>query len=180
MSSGYTEEQLQEYHQQYQQQLSMAMAMPAPPSSSSLAPPPASDSGNRNLIVNYIPQSFSESDLLELFKPYGQIESCKIVMDKVTAQSLGYGFVKFVNEEDAASAITGLTGTQIMNKTLKVSVAKPAATTIANLYVSGLDPTMDEETLKTIFSPYGNVMETKILIGRRSEWFELLPSNCLV
>ena len=35
----------------------------------------------RNLIVNYIPQTYSESDLLGLFEPYGQIESCKIVSD---------------------------------------------------------------------------------------------------
>ena len=41
----------------------------------------------RNLIVNYIPQTYSENDLLGLFEPYGQIESCKIVSD--------YGFASF-------------------------------------------------------------------------------------
>ena len=147
-------------NQQYQQ---YSMSAPTPMSLPSMM---NSDSGNRNLIVNYIPQSYTENDLLELFKPYGQIESCKIVMDKVSGQSLGYGFVKFINDQDAANAVNGLTGTQIMNKTLKVSVAKPSASAVVNLYVSGLDPNINEETLRSWFVPYGNVVETKILVGK--------------
>jgi ELAV like protein 2/3/4 len=46
------------------------------------SPPP--EEPGRNLIVNYLPQNYTESDLLNLFKPYGQIETCKIVIDRAS------------------------------------------------------------------------------------------------
>jgi len=126
------------------------------------------DANGRNLIVNYIPQTYTESDLLNLFKPFGQIESCKIVVDRNVGigKSLGYGFVKFFDERDASNAIAHLSGTQVANKVLKVSIAKPPSSTIkvGNLYVSGLDAHSSDDTLKNIFAPFGNILETKTLI----------------
>jgi len=123
--------------------------------------------GGTNLIVNYIPASLDEDQLRHLFMGYGNVESVKIVKDKMTQRSLGYGFVKFANESEANAAIEGLNGRQIENKTLKVAIAKPPGSEhLCNLYVAGLEPHLTKEDLFTIFQSYGRVLEAKVLVDR--------------
>ncbi|XP_009879102.1 PREDICTED: cell adhesion molecule 3, partial [Charadrius vociferus] len=82
--------------------------------------PPAADDSKTNLIVNYLPQSMSQEELRSLFGSLGDIESCKLVRDKVTGQSLGYGFVNYVEAGDADKAISTLNGLKLQTKTIKV------------------------------------------------------------
>jgi len=63
-----------------------------------------------NLIVNYIPQSITEDGLRAMFEVYGQVERCKLLVDRKDGHSLGYGFVKFDKADDAAQAIAHLNG----------------------------------------------------------------------
>ncbi|EAN98684.1 U-rich RNA-binding protein UBP-2 [Trypanosoma cruzi] len=77
----------------------------------------------RNLMVNYIPTTVDEVQLRQLFERYGPIESVKIVADRETRQSRGYGFVKFQSGSSAQQAIAGLNGFNILNKRLKVALA---------------------------------------------------------
>lgn len=63
-----------------------------------------------NLIVNYIPQFATESDLAVLFAPIGRLESIRVMRDFKTGYSYGFGFVKYFNEEDATKAIEVLNG----------------------------------------------------------------------
>ncbi|ORC91825.1 RNA-binding protein UBP-2 [Trypanosoma theileri] len=77
----------------------------------------------RNLMVNYIPTTVDEVQLRQLFERYGQIESVKIVCDRETRQSRGFGFVKFHSASSAQQAITALNGFSILNKRLKVALA---------------------------------------------------------
>eukprot|EP00005_Dracoamoeba_jomungandri_P000087 CAMPEP_0174252460 /NCGR_PEP_ID=MMETSP0439-20130205/1920_1 /TAXON_ID=0 /ORGANISM="Stereomyxa ramosa, Strain Chinc5" /LENGTH=313 /DNA_ID=CAMNT_0015332997 /DNA_START=67 /DNA_END=1008 /DNA_ORIENTATION=- len=123
-----------------------------------------------NLIINYIPPSLQEDDLRNLFMAFGKIESCKLMMDKHTRQSLGYGFVKYSTEEAADKAIAAMSGKEIEGKRLKVSHARPSSSDIkrANLYVARLDPHLNKEDLEKIFSPYGTVIEVKILTDRNT------------
>jgi polyadenylate-binding protein len=80
-----------------------------------------------NLIVNYLPSSITEFDLEDMFKPYGEIESTKIVRDQRIGVSMGFGFVNFTTHEAALAAIEGLNGTDLAeNKKMKVSLARPA------------------------------------------------------
>ncbi|XP_041262988.1 ELAV-like protein 3, partial [Onychostruthus taczanowskii] len=83
-------------------------------------PPPVADDSKTNLIVNYLPQSMSQEELRSLFGSLGDIESCKLVRDKVTGQSLGYGFVNYVEAGDADRAIGALNGLKLQTKTIKV------------------------------------------------------------
>uniref|UniRef100_A0A8C3QTC0 RRM domain-containing protein n=1 Tax=Cyanoderma ruficeps TaxID=181631 RepID=A0A8C3QTC0_9PASS len=87
-------------------------------------PRPAGTKGHchpkTNLIVNYLPQSMSQEELRSLFGSLGDIESCKLVRDKVTGQSLGYGFVNYVEAGDADRAIGALNGLKLQTKTIKV------------------------------------------------------------
>lgn len=127
------------------------------------------DNGS-NLIVNYIPPSFTDEQLSDLFAPFGTVESAKIVKEKPTQKSLGYGFVKFPTAEQAEKAIQALNGKQLEGKRLKVAIARPQGVgdKNCNLYVAGLEPHYTREDLHTMFSVYGNVLETKILIDHTS------------
>ncbi|XP_037813436.1 ELAV-like protein 2 isoform X1 [Lucilia sericata] len=123
------------------------------------------DDPKTNLIVNYLPQTMSQEDIRALFVTFGEVESCKLIRDKVTGQSLGYGFVNYVKQEDAEKAISSLNGLRLQNKTIKVSIARPSSESIkgANLYVSGLPKNMTQPDLEQLFSPYGKIITSRIL-----------------
>ncbi|PKU46220.1 elav-like protein 2 isoform x1 [Limosa lapponica baueri] len=131
------------------------------------------DSGNTedsktNLIVNYLPQNMTQEELKSLFGSIGEIESCKLVRDKITGQSLGYGFVNYVEPKDAEKAINTLNGLRLQTKTIKVSYARPSSASIrdANLYVSGLPKTMTQKELEQLFSQYGRIITSRILVDQ--------------
>ena len=73
-----------------------------------------------NLIVNYLPQTMTQEEIRSLFSSIGEVESCKLIRDKVTGQSLGYGFVNYQQPDDASKAIQTLNGLRLQNKTIKV------------------------------------------------------------
>ncbi|XP_039251680.1 ELAV-like protein 1 isoform X2 [Styela clava] len=132
----------------------------------SLSSTPTDDESKTNLIINYLPQTMTQEDLRNLFSSIGELESCKLIRDKLTGSSLGYGFVNFVKAADADKAITSLNGLRMQQKTIKVSFARPSTPLIkdANLYVSGLPKSMTQEDLQRIFSPYGRIITSRILV----------------
>ena len=70
--------------------------------------------------MNYLPQTMTQEEIRSLFSSIGEVESCKLIRDKVTGQSLGYGFVNYQQADDANKAITTLNGLRLQNKTIKV------------------------------------------------------------
>jgi len=126
---------------------------------------PGPEESKTNLIVNYLPQTMSQEEIRSLFSSVGEVESCKLIRDKVTGQSLGYGFVNYHKIEDADKAINTLNGLRLQNKTIKVSYARPSSEAIkgANLYVSGLPKTMTQQDLELMFSSFGNIITSRIL-----------------
>jgi hypothetical protein len=92
-------------------------------------PPPAApgdtEPGPRQLIVNYVPSDSTESELIQLFSVVGEVEACRVVYDKMTGASKGFGFVYYRRHADASQAITRFTGYGIRGKRLKVSYATP-------------------------------------------------------
>jgi ELAV like protein 2/3/4 len=133
----------------------------------SSAPSPNADLGElmTNLIINYLPQNMNQDEVRALFASMGEIESCKLVRDKITGQSLGYAFVNYVNQDDAKRAMTSYNGLRLQNKTIKVSYARPSNECIkgANLYVSGLPKQYTLKELVEIFRPYGKIITSRIL-----------------
>ncbi|XP_068992796.1 ELAV-like protein 1 isoform X8 [Neodiprion pinetum] len=129
-----------------------------------------------NLIVNYLPQTMTQEEIRSLFSSIGEVESCKLIRDKLTdvcmvaGQSLGYGFVNYHRPEDAEKAINTLNGLRLQNKTIKVSYARPSSEAIkgANLYVSGLPKNMAQQDLENLFSPYGRIITSRILCDNMS------------
>lgn len=126
---------------------------------------PSNEESKTNLIVNYLPQTMTQEEMKSLFSSVGEVESCKLIRDKTTAQSLGYGFVNYHRPEDAEKAINTLNGLRLQNKTIKVSFARPSSESIkgANLYVSGLPKHMSQQELESLFSPFGRIITSRIL-----------------
>uniref|UniRef100_A0A3B5LII3 RRM domain-containing protein n=1 Tax=Xiphophorus couchianus TaxID=32473 RepID=A0A3B5LII3_9TELE len=127
------------------------------------------DDSRTNLIVNYLPQSMSQDELRSLFSSVGEVESAKLIRDKVAGHSLGYGFVNFVNHSDAERAISTLNGLRLQSKTIKVSFARPSSDTIkdANLYISGLPRTLSQQDLEDMFSSFGRIINSRVLVDQQ-------------
>lgn len=121
-----------------------------------------------NLIVNYLPQTLSDDDFRLMFTNVGPIYSCRIMRDKRTGYSFGYGFVNYVKTQDAIKAITTLNGKQIQNKQIKVALARPSGEDIkhANLYIKGITKEMNRDELAELFKPYGEIIQSKILVDQ--------------
>ncbi|KAM7346844.1 ELAV like RNA binding protein found in neurons isoform 1-T2 [Cochliomyia hominivorax] len=148
-----------------------------------------SDESRTNLIVNYLPQTMTQEEMRSLFSSIGELESCKLVRDKVSGnlvlpasltalnpalqqgQSLGYGFVNYVRPEDAEKAVNTLNGLRLQNKVIKVSYARPSSESIkgANLYVSGLPKNLSQPDLESLFAPYGKIITSRILCDNISD-----------
>lgn len=134
------------------------------------------ETSKTNLIVNYLPQTMSQEEVKALFGSIGEVESCKLIRDKVTGQSLGYGFVNYQRAEDADKAINTFNGLRLQNKTIKVSFARPSSDAIkgANLYVSGLPKNMTQQDLEGLFTSYGQIITSRILCDNITGKFEVI------
>lgn len=81
------------------------------------------------IFVGSLPYKVEEADLQELFAAYGEVSSVKIITDRETGRSKGFGFIE-MEDEAAQKAIDGLNGTEISGRTIAVSQAeerKPSA-----------------------------------------------------
>ena len=75
--------------------------------------------------VGGLPYQTAEQELTDLFSPYGAVESARIITDKFTGQSRGFGFVEMSNDDEAKAAIEALNGTELGGRTLTVNEARP-------------------------------------------------------
>ena len=78
-----------------------------------------------NIYVGNLSYEVTEADLQEAFETFGQIASVKIIKDKFSGQSKGFGFVEMPNNADAQSAISGMNEKELKGRTLKVNTARP-------------------------------------------------------
>ncbi|MBF0299414.1 MAG: RNA-binding protein [Oligoflexia bacterium] len=68
----------------------------------------------------------TENELSDLFAKFGSVESARIIKDKETGRSKGFGFVEMTSSEDMAKAIGELDGTEFKERTIRVSEARPS------------------------------------------------------
>jgi len=78
-----------------------------------------------NIYVGNLSYDVKEEDLQEAFKAFGQVESVKIIADKYSGQSKGFGFVEMPSKAEGQSAIDGLNGKELKGRTLNVNEARP-------------------------------------------------------
>jgi RNA recognition motif-containing protein len=82
---------------------------------------------NNKLYVGGLPYSVTEGQLQELFASHGTVDSARVITDKFTGQSRGFGFVEMSSGSEAQKAAQALNGTQLEGRTLVVNEAKPMA-----------------------------------------------------
>ena len=78
-----------------------------------------------NIYISGLSYRINDADLNELFAEYGEISSSKIIMDRETGRSRGFGFVEMPNEAEGQKAIDDLNGVEYDDKVISVSVARP-------------------------------------------------------
>ena len=77
-----------------------------------------------NLLVANINFKLTADDLREIFEEYGAVESCKLIMDRETGKSKGFGFVEMRSQPDAVKAIRELNGAEVEGVSLVVKKAR--------------------------------------------------------
>ena len=78
-----------------------------------------------NIFVGSLPFSIEEADLRESFEAYGEVDSVKIITDKFTGRSKGFGFVEMPNDEEAQKAIDELNGATVQGRAIVVNKSEP-------------------------------------------------------
>ncbi|HBU27850.1 TPA: RNA-binding protein [Candidatus Uhrbacteria bacterium] len=77
------------------------------------------------LFVGGLPWAVDDAQLEEIFTPYGEVTSARVVTDKFTGKSRGFGFVEFATDEQAQAAVDAMDGTELSGRTINVNVARP-------------------------------------------------------
>jgi RNA recognition motif-containing protein len=78
-----------------------------------------------NIFVGSLPFSIEEADLRESFEAYGAVDSVKVITDKFTGRSKGFGFVEMPNDEEASKAIDELNGATVQGRAIVVNKSEP-------------------------------------------------------
>ena len=80
---------------------------------------------NNKLYVGGLPYSVTDARLQEIFSAHGTVESARVIADKFTGQSRGFGFVEMSSDQEAERATTALNGTDFEGRNIVVSEARP-------------------------------------------------------
>ncbi|UCG81970.1 MAG: RNA-binding protein [Desulfobacterales bacterium] len=78
-----------------------------------------------NIYVGNLSRKATEIDLREAFEAFGHVSSVKIITDKYTGESRGFGFVEMPTKTEGESAISGLNDKELKGRTLNVNEARP-------------------------------------------------------
>lgn len=76
----------------------------------------------KSLFVAGLDFSLNDDNLKEMFSPYGNVESAKVVMDRYSGKSRGFGFVEMSTQEEAQNAIQNLNNTSVKNRQIVVKI----------------------------------------------------------
>ncbi|MDL2314724.1 RNA-binding protein [Bacteroidales bacterium OttesenSCG-928-C19] len=78
-----------------------------------------------NIYISGLSYAINDADLQDLFAEYGEISSAKVITDRFSGKSRGFGFVEMPNQEDATKAIDGLHNAEYDGKVISVTEARP-------------------------------------------------------
>ena len=78
-----------------------------------------------NIYCGNLPYEVNDDELREMFAAHGEVSSAKVIQDKFTGRSKGFGFVEMPNDDEARSAMTAFNGNEFKGRELRVDEARP-------------------------------------------------------
>eukprot|EP00521_Asterionellopsis_glacialis_P014912 CAMPEP_0195306076 /NCGR_PEP_ID=MMETSP0707-20130614/37016_1 /TAXON_ID=33640 /ORGANISM="Asterionellopsis glacialis, Strain CCMP134" /LENGTH=739 /DNA_ID=CAMNT_0040370285 /DNA_START=161 /DNA_END=2380 /DNA_ORIENTATION=+ len=129
-------------------------------------------SGVGNIFVKNLNESIGNKELYDTFSLFGKILSCKVVCDKATGLSKGYGYVHYETAEAANAAIEKLDGMIIEGKEVQVGHFmrrndRPGTNDWTNCFVKNIPYEWDDAKLNEEFSKFGEILSAAVSIGYR-------------
>ncbi|KAI3740965.1 hypothetical protein L2E82_31440 [Cichorium intybus] len=163
----------------------------------------ADGSPDFTIFVGDLAADVTDYTLQETFRAhYQSVRSAKVVTDRTTGRTKGYGFVKFGDENEQIRAMTEMNGSLCSTRPMRIGPAAnkniaggqqnpkasyqntsqgsqneedPNNTTI---FVGGLDPNVSDEHLRQVFSQHGQLVHVKIPVGKRCGFVQFTDRNC--
>mmetsp|Transcript_21503 Transcript_21503/g.56050 ORF Transcript_21503/g.56050 Transcript_21503/m.56050 type:complete len:661 (-) Transcript_21503:121-2103(-) len=136
-------------------------------------------SGVGNIFIKNLHKDIDNKVLYDTLIPFGNILSCKVVTDRETGESRGYGFIHFETQKEADEAITKVNGMEIMNMQVYVGPFKTKAermddiaksqANFTNLFVKNFPLDMTEEGFEEMFTPFGKITSRKIMAANEED-----------
>ena len=80
---------------------------------------------SKKIYVGNLSFDTNDTQLNQIFQPFGQVSSSRVITDQYTGRSRGFGFVEMDNNEEADKAIAGLNGKNVEGRDLNISEARP-------------------------------------------------------
>ncbi|KAL8259331.1 hypothetical protein R6Q59_027284 [Mikania micrantha] len=154
------------------------------------------------IFVGDLAADVTDYTLQETFRAhYASVKNAKVVTDRMTGRTKGYGFVKFGDETEQLRAMTEMNGRLCSTRPMRIGPAAnknnvdtqqypkasypntqgtqneedPNNTTI---FVGGLDPNVTDDLLKQVFSQYGQLVHVKIPVGKRCGFVQFADRSC--
>lgn len=160
--------------QQYYAQFGMYVPPPKPssmvkgaPNAQSHVPPGFDTSSCRSLYIGNMSPKVSEGLLYDVFAMMGPVETCKLIKDKVSGESLGYGFVEYFDHQSAVNALTNLSGKLLYGLEIKVNWAfastQKDTSNHYHIFVGDLSPEIDDKALYNAFAAFGGISDARII-----------------
>ncbi|KAH3744244.1 Nucleolysin TIAR [Pelomyxa schiedti] len=128
---------------------------------------------SRSLYVGGLSPKITEDLLYEIFATIGPIETCKVIKDKITGQSAGYGFVDYFDPQSAALAMQVLNCRVIYGEEIKVNWTyaggqREDTSTHFKLFVGGLASDIDDQGLYNSFIKFGSLSDARVMWDQSS------------
>lgn len=146
------------------------------------------DTPDYTIFVGDLAADVTDIMLQDAFRThYPSVKGAKVITDHTTGRSKGYGFVRFADEAEQQRAMTEMNGVVLSTRPMRVGPAankKPAGVqqkasfqstqgnpgendpTNTTIFVGGLDPSVSDDQLRQVFSPYGELVHVKIPVGK--------------
>eukprot|EP01114_Cavostelium_apophysatum_P014216 TRINITY_DN3633_c0_g1_i1.p1 TRINITY_DN3633_c0_g1~~TRINITY_DN3633_c0_g1_i1.p1 ORF type:complete len:365 (+),score=66.47 TRINITY_DN3633_c0_g1_i1:73-1167(+) len=153
----------QYHHYQYYSSIMNQQAAMAPQ-----ALPPGVTTACRSLYIGNLSERVSEPLLYEIFSSVGPVESCKLIKDKMSGESSGYGFMDYYEHRTAALALQSFNGRFLYGHELKVNWAfangqKEDTANHHHIFVGDLSLEVDDKILYAAFAPFGSLSDARVM-----------------
>lgn len=132
-------------------------------------------SGLGNIFIKNLHKDIDNKALYDTFSAFGNILSCKVVVDNNSGDSRGFGFVHYETQKAAESAIEKVNGMMLLDTPVYVGLFKSKADRVdemgksskefTNLFVKNFGPDVTEEKVEEVFSKFGKISSRKVMMG---------------